>query len=148
MGEYKKVASDETIQFCHTPLICEGEGPEECKTVYESVCETTYHEHDVEDDVVECETVQEEKCEDKTQGYSTSTECTTWPVVKCTDVRKVNNKNTLHILLVKKNPDSCVVPPDVFLNLVPKNVSIKKRLSSKRSQKKLVVLSLKKPASL
>lgn len=38
--EYKKVASDEQIKFCHTPLICEGEGPEECKTVYESQCET------------------------------------------------------------------------------------------------------------
>ena len=38
--EYKKVASDEKIKFCHTPLVCEGEGPEECKTVYESFCET------------------------------------------------------------------------------------------------------------
>ena len=38
--EYKKVASDEAVQFCHTPLVCEGEGPEECKTVYESQCET------------------------------------------------------------------------------------------------------------
>merc|ERR1711973_613753 len=31
--DYKKVASDETIKFCNTPLICEGEGPEECKNV-------------------------------------------------------------------------------------------------------------------
>merc|ERR1711974_566076 len=29
--EYKKVASDEQIQFCNTPLICDGEGPEECR---------------------------------------------------------------------------------------------------------------------
>jgi len=56
--EYKKVAFEEPIQFCHTPLICEGEGPEECKTVHESVCETRYHEHEVEDDVVECKTIQ------------------------------------------------------------------------------------------
>merc|ERR1712223_462196 len=61
--EYKKVASEETIEFCHTPLICEGEGPEECKTVYESNCETSYHEHEVEDDVVDCQTVYDEKCE-------------------------------------------------------------------------------------
>merc|ERR1719367_55027 len=60
--EYKKVASEEPIQFCHTPLVCEGEGPEECKTVYESQCETRYHEHDVEDDVVECKTVPRELC--------------------------------------------------------------------------------------
>ncbi len=56
--EYKKVAFDEPVRFCHTPLICVGEGPEECKTVYESECETRYHEHEVEDDIVNCETVQ------------------------------------------------------------------------------------------
>merc|ERR1712142_1048304 len=54
--EYKTIASQEKIKFCNTPLVCEGEGPIECKTVYESQCETRYHEHDVEDDVVECET--------------------------------------------------------------------------------------------
>merc|ERR1712002_1436967 len=62
--DYRKVASTEQVEFCHTPLICDGEGPAECRTVYESQCATRYHEHDVEDDVVECETVQEEKCED------------------------------------------------------------------------------------
>merc|ERR1712180_434175 len=56
--EYRKIASEERVEFCHTPLVCDGEGPEECRTVYESQCETRYHEHDVEDDVVECETVQ------------------------------------------------------------------------------------------
>ena len=66
--EYKKKAEEETIQFCHTPLICEGEGEEECKTVYESQCETRFHEHEVEDDVVECEETFEEKCVDETQG--------------------------------------------------------------------------------
>ena len=40
--EYKKSASEETVEFCHTPLVCEGEGPTECKTVYESQCETRY----------------------------------------------------------------------------------------------------------
>merc|ERR1712180_439084 len=60
--DYRKIASTEQVEFCHTPLVCDGEGPVECRTVYESQCETRYHEHDVEDDVVECETVQEEKC--------------------------------------------------------------------------------------
>ena len=60
---------------------------------------------------------QEEKCEDKTQGYSTSTECTTWPVVKCTDVRKVNNKKyTPHTTCKKEprqlcGPSGCVPEP-------------------------------------
>jgi len=86
--DYKKVASDETIKFCNTPLICDGEGPVECKTVYESQCETRYHEHDVEDDVVECETIQEEKCEDVTQGYTTEKKCTKWPKQVCKSEKK------------------------------------------------------------
>jgi len=86
--EYKKVASDEQIQFCNTPLICDGEGPEECRTVYESQCETRYHEHNVEDDVVECETIQEEKCEDVTQGYTTEKKCTKWPKQVCKSEKK------------------------------------------------------------
>ena len=40
--EYKKSASEESVEFCHTPLVCEGEGPTECRTVYESQCETRY----------------------------------------------------------------------------------------------------------
>ena len=86
--EYKNIASEDTVKFCHTPLECVGEGPEECKTVYESECQTNYHEHDVEDDVVNCETIQEEKCEDVTQGYSTERKCTKWPVQKCNNVEK------------------------------------------------------------
>lgn len=82
--EYRKVASPEKVRFCHTPLIFEGTGPEECKTYYESQCETRYHEHDVTDDVVECNTVQDEKCEDVTQGYTTEQKCTKWPRQECT----------------------------------------------------------------
>merc|ERR1712121_313588 len=81
--DYKKIASTEQVEFCHTPLICAGEGPEECRTVYESQCQTRYHEHAVEDDVVECETIQEEKCEDVTQGYTTEQKCTKVPKELC-----------------------------------------------------------------
>merc|ERR1712168_586561 len=86
--EYKKVASDEAVQSCYTPLVCDGGGPVECKTVYESQCETRYHEHDVEDDVVSCETIQEEKCEDVTQGYTTEKKCTKWPKQVCKSEKK------------------------------------------------------------
>jgi len=82
--EYRKVASEETVTFCHTPILLEGDGEEVCQTVYESACTTRYQEHDVQDDTVECETIQEEKCEDVTQGYTTEQKCTKWPVQKCT----------------------------------------------------------------
>jgi len=81
--EFRNVASQETVQFCHTPLKLEGGGPEICKTVYESACTTRYEQHDVDEDTVECETIQEEKCEDVTQGYTTEEKCTKWPVQKC-----------------------------------------------------------------
>ncbi|CAB4056211.1 unnamed protein product [Lepeophtheirus salmonis] len=111
--EYKKVAVDETVKFCHTPLVCEGEGPEECKTVYESECETKYHEHDVEDDVVNCETIQEEKCEDVTQGYTTEQKCTKWPKQVCTNEKRTS-RNTVPKLNVRRFPDNCVDLPAVF----------------------------------
>ena len=81
--EFRNVASEETIQFCHTPLKLEGGGPEICKNVYESACTTRYERHDVTEDTVECETISEEKCEDITQGYTTEQKCTKWPVQKC-----------------------------------------------------------------
>lgn len=90
--EYKKVASDETVTFCHTPTLLVGDGADVCTTVTESYCKTHYHEHNVLDDVVKCETILEEKCEDVTQGYTTSTKCTKWPRQVCTktptDVKK------------------------------------------------------------
>jgi len=85
--DYRKIASTEQVEFCHTPLVCDGEGPVECRTVYESQCQTRYHEHDVEDDVVNCETIQEEKCEDVTQGYTTEQKCTKWPKQVCTSAK-------------------------------------------------------------
>merc|ERR1712224_982850 len=40
--EYRKVASEETVTFCHTPILLEGDGEEVCQTVYESACTTRY----------------------------------------------------------------------------------------------------------
>jgi len=104
--EYKKTASDEKVEFCHTPLVCEGEGPEECRTVYESQCETRFHEHEVDDDVVTCETVQDEKCEDVTQGYTTEQKCTKWP-------REVCSKETKTVLKYTPETDCKKVPRDL-----------------------------------
>jgi hypothetical protein len=92
--EFKNQASEEKVQFCFTPLLknCEKSGPEECTTEYTSSCTTRYHEHDVEDDFVECADEVEEKCESITQGYTTSEECTKWPVRKCGKVAQKTTK--------------------------------------------------------
>merc|ERR1711874_81396 len=79
--EYEKIAFNETVQICRTPLVkdCDVQGPEICRTEYESECWTKQEVHDVEDDVVECTTEVEEKCEDETSGYTTNTKCSKWP---------------------------------------------------------------------
>ena len=80
--EYKKVAVNEKVRKCTTPLeyVESGTG---CKKVTQSTCTTRFHEHDVEDDVVNCRDVQDEKCEDVTQGYTTEQKCTYWPRREC-----------------------------------------------------------------
>merc|ERR1711922_125338 len=69
---YEQIAFNETVQVCRTPLVkdCDVQGPEICRTEYESECWTKQEEHDVEDDVVSCETIQDEKCADETAGYT------------------------------------------------------------------------------
>jgi len=116
--EYRKIASEEKTEFCHTPFICDGEGPVECRTVYESQCATRYHEHDVEDDVVECETVQEEKCEDITNGYTTEKKCTKWPKQVCKSEKK-NVKKYSPETECKKVPKELCGPSDCNLKPGP-----------------------------
>jgi hypothetical protein len=116
--EFKNVASQEKVEFCFTPLVknCDIPGPEVCSTEYRSECTTRYHEHEVEEDRPVCKEEQEEKCQQVTQGYSTSEECTKWPVMKCTLETKTVKKYTPETDC-KKNPfelcgpSACPVEP-------------------------------------
>merc|ERR1711913_188185 len=94
--EYEKIAFNETVQICRTPLVkdCDVQGPEICRTEYESECWTKQEVHDVEDDVVECTTEVEEKCEDETSGYTTNTKCSKWPKEVCSVSKKPVKKYT------------------------------------------------------
>jgi len=94
--EYEAIALTETVQVCRTPLVkdCDVQGPEICRTEYETECWTKQEAHDVDDDVVECETVYEEKCEDETSGYTTNTKCTKWPKEVCSVSKKPTTKLT------------------------------------------------------
>ena len=71
---YEDVTHNEDIEVCKTYLCpdCSREGPQECRTVYDTVCESKRKMHNVLDDVVSCNTVYEEG-EDGDR----------WPVQKC-----------------------------------------------------------------
>lgn len=107
--EYKKAAKQEKVTLCHTPLHCDGHGVLEWITVYESHCTTTYHEHDVVDDVPNCQTIHDEKCEDVTQGYTTERKCHKWPRVVCNPTKEPVTKRTPHTWCEKK-PRQVQVP--------------------------------------
>merc|ERR1711983_256855 len=109
--EYEKIAFNETVEVCRTPLVkdCDNNGPEVCRTEYESECWTKQEEHDVEDDVVKCETIQDEKCEDETSGYTTQTKCTKWHREVC-NVRKQRVKKYTPITGCTKEPREICAP--------------------------------------
>ena len=88
---------------------CDVQGPEICRTEYESECWTKQEVHDVEDDVVECRTEVEEKCEDETSGYTTNTKCSKWPREVCS-VNKQNVKKFTPITACTKEPREICAP--------------------------------------
>jgi len=129
--EYKKVAVQETAKKCtlETEII---PGNPECKKVSQSVCITSQHEHEVEDDIVECKDVYDEKCEPKTQGYTTTEECTKWPRRECTKTTDRVKKYTPHTeckpnvielcgdgITTRQVPGSCYDEPVTVVQEVP-----------------------------
>ena len=85
--EYEPQAFNETVEVCRTPVMkdCrEEEGAEQvCRTIYETECWTKHNVHEVEDEVAVCETLEEEDCHDVVSGYTSSQQCTKYPVEKC-----------------------------------------------------------------
>merc|ERR1712083_511771 len=87
---------------CHTTYVTqyESQQEEECEENFrkncfiEYECWTKQEVHDVEDDVVECTTEVEEKCEDETSGYTTNTKCSKWPREVCSVSKKPVKKYT------------------------------------------------------
>ena len=65
--------------------------------------------YQVQDDVVQCETVVEEKCQDETSGYTTNTHCTKWPREVCR-VSKQNVKKTSPVTGCTKEPRELCAP--------------------------------------
>ena len=118
--DYEKIAFNETVEICRTPLvkICDVKGPEICRTEYETECWTKQEVHDVEDDVVSCETVVEEKCIDDVSGYTTSTKCSQWPKEVC-NVTKKSVKKVTPITGCSKEPRELCAPAGCVLKEGP-----------------------------
>ena len=77
---YEDVTHNEDIEVCKTYLCpdCSKDGPQECRTVYDTVCESNKKVHNVLDDVVTCKTLFEGEGGDR------------WPVQRCeTEQRNV-----------------------------------------------------------
>ena len=113
------------MEVCRSPLVkdCDIEGEEICTTQYESECWTKQEVHEVEDDVVECETVVEEKCEDETSGYTTNTRCSKWPREVCS-VSKKQVKKFTPITACTKEPREVCAPAgcgftEVITTIIP-----------------------------
>jgi len=94
--EMVDVAQNVSTNVCRRPLVkdCNVQGEEICRTEYQSECWSKQIPHDVEDDVVNCETVEDEKCEDVTEGYTTTKRCQKWPRQQCSLEKVVTTKYT------------------------------------------------------
>jgi len=109
MIEYESKAYNETVEICSTEIEkdCDKPGPEVCRTIYQSVCATKNHEHQVEDDVTTCKTEMMVKCRDVTEGYVTKEECDEWPVQRCSIERKQVKKYTPETKCHKEPTEIC-----------------------------------------
>ena len=113
---HEEQASQEKVQVCNTPLICDSKGKEVCQIAHETRCETRNHVHDVIDDVVNCQTVFETDCKNVTTGYTSTEECRKWPKVQC-DVEQMDSKRITPISECFKVPKE--VCGEKGCNLIP-----------------------------
>ena len=93
---HEEKAVNELVEECTTPLVpdCDILLPEECKTIYDTVCTTRQVGYEVEEDFPNCSTVNMEKCEDVTIGLKTETRCEVWPTQRCSvDTKKVQHSS-------------------------------------------------------
>jgi len=110
--DYEQKANQELVEVCTSSFIpdCDVKGEPECKTMWSSECSTVQIIHEVEDDVANCETIEEEKCEDVTDGFSTQRKCDTWPKEKCTLEKKKVKKYTPQTSCRKVPKEACSPP--------------------------------------
>merc|ERR1712088_1119942 len=128
---------------CHTTYVTE----------YESECWTKQEVHDVEDDVVECTTEVEEKCEDETSGYTTNTKCSKWPREVCSVSKKQVKKYTPITGCTKEprelcapagcgfkqGPEECYDKTQTVVQDAPKELCTRSRTNPRKVKKPVVM---------
>jgi len=94
--EMVDTATNVTTNVCKKPLVkdCDDDGPQVCRTEYQSECWSKQIPHEVEDDVVNCKTVDDVKCMNVTEGYTTTERCENWPRQECEVTKQVTTKYT------------------------------------------------------
>merc|ERR1711992_390470 len=89
----------------------ETERREDCRTVYDTVCDTRQVGYEVEEDFPNCTTVNMEKCEDVTVGLKTERRCEVWPTQRCSvDTKTV--QHTSPTTQCRKEPRTLCTPGD------------------------------------
>ena len=102
------------MEECTTPVVSEckeSEREEDCRTVYDTVCDTRQVGYEVEEDFPNCSTVNMEKCEDVTVGLKTEQRCEVWPTQRCS----VETKTVQHSspnTQCRKEPRTLCTPGD------------------------------------
>ena len=126
---FKQQAFNETVQKCYRPLqkVCNGEGPEECRTVYESSCTTKYVEKQPGKFVgdTSCEKLPVEICGAGCSTEEGEEECHEKVVVSLVDVPEevcdLNPQKTCRLqtkLVPKLSPKAeCTIIPQETCNL-------------------------------
>lgn len=107
--DYEQKANQEVVEVCTSSFIpdCDVQGEAVCQTVYTSECSTVQIVHEVEDDIANCQTIEEEKCEDVTDGFRAQRKCDTWPREKCTLDKKKVKKYTPQTSCKKVPQEAC-----------------------------------------
>ena len=106
---YESQAVNEAVEECVTQQVkdCSEPGPEECTTVFDTVCETHQDAHDVEDDVVNCKTVDKEMCKIVTTGSLEEERCEVWPQEQCEVKKQVVRKFSPRVECEKVGREMC-----------------------------------------
>ena len=85
--------------------------------MYETECWTKHNVHEVEDDVVSCETVHDEVCDDVVEGYTSSVQCSQVPRLKCSVEKKTVKKFTPQTRCEKVPRTMCAPPGCGFVEV-------------------------------